>query len=70
MTKRHRFDPFAIDGWDPSNVISSTFPEFYEVDSAIVNARVNRKATPESHVFKADLPELKKEEVKVEVEDD
>ncbi|PQQ10582.1 17.6 kDa class I heat shock protein [Prunus yedoensis var. nudiflora] len=28
------------------------------------------KETPEAHVFKADLPALKKEEMNVEVEDD
>ncbi|GJT68218.1 cytosolic class I small heat shock protein 3B [Tanacetum coccineum] len=38
--------------------------------STLVNARVDWKETPEAHVFKADLPGIKKEEVKVEVEDD
>ncbi|KAM0001055.1 putative small heat shock protein HSP20 [Helianthus debilis subsp. tardiflorus] len=64
------FDPFSLDVWDPFRdfPISSSSDVSRET-SALVNARVDWKETPEAHVFKADLPGIKKEEVKVEVEE-
>ncbi|XVF46622.1 hypothetical protein PTKIN_Ptkin03bG0042700 [Pterospermum kingtungense] len=65
------FDPLSLDVWDPfkdfpfPSSLSRQTPE----TSAFAKTRIDWKETPEAHVFKADLPGLKKEEVKVEVED-
>ncbi|XP_076892332.1 17.3 kDa class I heat shock protein-like [Bidens hawaiensis] len=64
------FDPFSLDIWDPLSDFPIAKPsDVSRETSALVNARVDWKETPEAHVFKADLPGIKKEEVKVEVED-
>ncbi|XP_073128262.1 18.1 kDa class I heat shock protein-like [Henckelia pumila] len=68
------FDPFSLDIWDPfegfpssSHNLRSSFPS--EI-SSFSGAMIDWKETPTAHVFKADVPGLRKEEVKVEVEDD
>ncbi|XP_010267399.1 PREDICTED: 17.8 kDa class I heat shock protein-like [Nelumbo nucifera] len=68
------FDPFSLDIWDPfegfpfSTTLSSV-PNSARKTFAFVSVCIDWKETPEAHVFKADLPGLKKEEVKVEVEE-
>nr|AFK46274.1 unknown [Lotus japonicus] len=70
------FDPFSLEVWDPfkdfpfGNSVSASFPQLSRENSAFVSTRVDWKETPEAHVFRADLPGLKKEGVKVEIEDD
>nr|GMD24282.1 18.1 kDa class I heat shock protein-like [Ipomoea batatas]GMD67136.1 18.1 kDa class I heat shock protein-like [Ipomoea batatas] len=62
------FDPLSLDLWDPFEGLFSPSSPASEA-SAFAAARVDWKETPEAHIFKADLPGVKKEEVKVEVED-
>ncbi|KAL8129887.1 hypothetical protein V2J09_019042 [Rumex salicifolius] len=62
------FDPFSLDIWDPFQSFPTSSESAREV-SQFANMRMDWKETPEAHVFKADLPGLKKEEVKVEVEE-
>ncbi|CAI9106880.1 OLC1v1006120C1 [Oldenlandia corymbosa var. corymbosa] len=66
--RRRNSSPFGMEIWDPFKdfpFASSTSNE----TSAFVSTRVDWKETPQAHVFKADLPGIKKEEVKVEIED-
>ncbi|KAI3514156.1 hypothetical protein L1887_12475 [Cichorium endivia] len=65
------FDPFSLDVCDPFDGILNTsiIPTGNHETSAFVNAKIDWKETPEAHIFKADLPGLKKEEVKVELQE-
>ncbi|KAG2541872.1 hypothetical protein PVAP13_9NG705814 [Panicum virgatum] len=74
--RRSQVPPSLTDGvclsgfpFGPSS--GSLFPRFPSDSetAAFAGARVDWKETPEAHVFTADVPGLKKEEVKVEVED-
>ncbi|KAL3680380.1 hypothetical protein R1sor_023336 [Riccia sorocarpa] len=61
------FDPFET---LPRNLFDQAFPSFDKDVSAVANTRVDWVETPEAHVFKADLPGLKKEEIKIQLADD
>ncbi|URE39815.1 Hsp20/alpha crystallin family [Musa troglodytarum] len=62
------FDPFS---WFPFDSFRSLrdAPQPVSDASAFANTSIDWKETPEAHIFKADLPGAKKEEVKVEVEE-
>ena len=69
------FDPFSLDVWDPfegwprRSLSDQLRPSFPSETSSFARASIDWKETPTAHVFKADVPGLKKEEVKVEIED-
>ncbi|KAJ9160241.1 hypothetical protein P3X46_025662 [Hevea brasiliensis] len=73
------FDPFSLDIWDPFDgfpfrSLTATdrpnFPLSFPAEtSSFASARIDWKETPAAHIFKADVPGLRKEELKVEVED-
>jgi HSP20 family protein len=59
--------------WDPFEAFSSLehgpSRQFAKDVHAVANTQIDWRETPEAHIFKADLPGLKKEEVKVQVVD-
>ncbi|KAL7598558.1 17.8 kDa class I heat shock protein [Lactuca sativa] len=63
------FDPFSLDIWDPFDGLLTSSLSDVRATVRETTPRVDWKETPAAHIFTADLPGLKKEEVKVEVEE-
>ncbi|GAB2234845.1 hypothetical protein Droror1_Dr00004112 [Drosera rotundifolia] len=71
------FDPFSLDIWDPFQGIFSTLTSpgtsqggGRDDGAVLANVRIDWRETNDAHVFKAELPGLRKEEVKVELVED
>ncbi|ESR48816.1 hypothetical protein CICLE_v10033601mg [Citrus x clementina] len=64
------------DIWDPfqdlpfsSLSLSAPRSDLSTETAALANTRIDWRETPEAHIFEADLPGLRKDEVKVEIEE-
>lgn len=80
-TRSNVCDPFSLEMFDPFEGFPFTDNNFRSISdqvrlgfpsdtSSFAHANIDWKETLNAHVIKADVPGLKKEEVKVEVEDD
>ncbi|KAL6847855.1 hypothetical protein ACP4OV_021983 [Aristida adscensionis] len=61
-------DPMSVDFWAEADPLGVVRP-LAEQCPVLTNVRVDWKETPAAHVFRADLPGVRKEDAKVEVED-
>ncbi|XVF29906.1 hypothetical protein REPUB_Repub16aG0010800 [Reevesia pubescens] len=57
--------PFSSDIWDPTSIGDNRGDDTH----VLAHAHVDWRETDNAHIFRADLPGLRKEEVKVHVED-
>lgn len=66
------FDPFDFgSAWDPFQSLLGSAPslQFARDAHSMASTQIDWRETPEAHIFKADLPGLRKEEVHVQVLD-
>jgi HSP20 family protein len=66
---RSSSNPLSLDFWASSADPFGVVRPLAEQCPVLTNVRVDWKETPEAHVFRADLPGVRKEAAKVEVED-
>ncbi|XP_078433651.1 18.1 kDa class I heat shock protein-like [Wolffia australiana] len=68
--RRRSLDPFVSDVWDPYGRGSEWLTDTWRGgDDTIANTFVDWRETADAHIFRADIPGVKREEVKVHVED-
>ncbi|KAG6762152.1 hypothetical protein POTOM_032639 [Populus tomentosa] len=63
------FDPFSLDIWDPFEGHIGQCSSLNTGSIIFCQSKNRLERTPEAHIFKADLPGLKNEEVKVKVKE-
>ena len=68
------FNPLSLEIWDPFQVfidLSTIGPsrKYVKESFSVANTQINWKEIVKLHISKVDLPILKKEEVKIELED-
>ncbi|XP_068634723.1 17.8 kDa class I heat shock protein-like [Aristolochia californica] len=64
-TKTNIYDPFDL--FDHGFPFNKSLSPMSTETSAFANTHVDWRETPEAHIFKADLPGVNKDEIKVEV---
>ncbi|XAR50883.1 hypothetical protein NMG60_11005338 [Bertholletia excelsa] len=69
------YDPFLLELYDPfrdfhyGNGLAQTYPPISGETPGLVDVQIASKETPEAHMYRVELPGMKKEDVKVEVDE-